>query len=125
MVQLTHSCISNTSQTTLKMNSLEIIHPTICTKMERSRLFRTTRAYHRRKLREKFRKYYKPWRTGNWTSRVSKNTLNDLRLHLSWELRRNTFHWNKYQVGNEIITQYKRLGILLFMMQIIENDRKR
>ena len=92
------------------MNSLENTHPTIYSKMTMSRLFQTTQAYHRRKLKEKFLKYYKPWKLGNWTSRVSKSTLNDIRLHLSWELGRNTFHWDKYQIGNEIISQYKRLG---------------
>ena len=99
--------------------------PAIVTKVTMSRLFKTTKAYHQRKLKEKFRKYYKPWRTGNWTSRVSKRTLNDLRLHLSWELGTTTFHWNKYQVGNEIISLYKRLGTLTFMIQIIKNDDKR
>ena len=125
MIQLTHLCISNTSQTTLKMNVLERTDPTLYSRMKMSLLFKTTKTYHRRRLKEKFLKYYKPWRTGNWTSRVSKSTLNDLRLHLSWELGTNTFHWNKYQVGNGIIDHYKRLGTLTFMIQMINNNHNR
>ena len=107
------------------MMSSEKIHPTIYSKMTMSHLFKTTKEYHRRKLKEKFRKYYKPWKTGNWTSRVSKSTLNDIRLHLSWELGMNTFHLNKYQVGNEIVRIYKESGILPFLIKIIEDDRKK
>lgn len=105
--------------------SLEKINPTVHTKMSMSRLFKAIKAYHCRKLKEKFRRHYKPWRTGNWTSRVSKKTLNDLRLHLSWELGMNTFHWDKYKIGNEIIRRFEELGILSFLKKIIEIDRKK
>ena len=51
--------------------------------------------------------------------------INDLRLHLSWDLGVRVFHWSREAVGTRILLRFNELGILLFMKQIIRDDRNR
>ena len=89
-------------------------------------LFRVTRQYHRRRLREMFRKYYEPVNArAVWTKQLPKQVVDDLRLHLSWDLGIRTFTWNREQIGTRIIYRFKELGILLFMKKIITDDRNK
>ena len=87
-------------------------------------LFFHTERYHRRKLRELFRQHYNPHVSHCvWTTHLSDDVMEELRLHLSWELHLNTFRWGREAVGTRIILRFKELGILLFMKHIIKQDR--
>ena len=88
-------------------------------------LFQFSVQYHRRRMREIFRKYYKPSNTKEvWTKRLSEQVINDLRLHLSWDLGLRTFNWTREAVGTRIIYRFKELGILLFMKKVILDDQQ-
>ena len=50
--------------------------------------------------------------------------INELRLHLSWDLGHRVFDLNREQLGIRILLRFKELGILLFMKKIIKDDRK-
>ena len=87
-------------------------------------LFQLSVVYHRRRLRELFRKYYNPLQTDVvWTKDLSDNVINDLRLHLSWDLGIRTFNWSKEAVGTRIICRFKEIGILLFLKKVILDDQ--
>ena len=91
-----------------------------------SNLFQVTRSHHRRKLREIFRVHYKPYETDKiWTTNLSEQVINDLRLHLSWDLGIRTFDWNREAIGTRIIHRFKELGILLFITKIIMDDHNK
>ena len=86
-------------------------------------LFHKSVVYHRRKLREIFRTHYNPFKTDAvWTRDVSEQVINDLRLHLSWDLGICLFFLNRDQLGTRIICRFKELGIFLFMKHVIIND---
>ena len=88
-------------------------------------LFQLSVVYHRRRLREIFRKHYNPFKTNVvWTNDLSEQLINDLRLHLSWDLgvRTGTFDWSREVIGTRIIYRFKELGIFLFMKHVIIND---
>ena len=89
-------------------------------------LFHLSVGCHRRRLREIFRLYYNPW--GNdqsvWTKHLPQQVMDDLRLHLSWDLGLRTFDWSREAIGTRIIHRFKELGVLLFMKKIIKDDRK-
>ena len=84
-------------------------------------LFHTSYGYHRRRLREIFRAHFNPYEKHVWTKDLSQRVLNELRLHLSWDLGIRTFHWSREAIGTRIIYRFKELGILLFMKQIIKD----
>ena len=87
-------------------------------------LFQLSVVYHRRRLRELFRKYYNPLQTDVvWTKDLSDNVINDLRLHLSWDLGTRTFNWSKEAVGTRIMCRFKEIGILLFLKKVILDDQ--
>ena len=87
-------------------------------------LFQLSVVHHRRRLRELFRKYYNPLQTDVvWTKDLSDNVINDLRLHLSWDLGIRTFNWSKEAVGTRIICRFKEIGILLFLKKVILDDQ--
>ena len=72
-----------------------------------------------------FRVHYKPYKThAVWTKDLSQRVLNELRLHLSWDLGIRTFDWSREAIGTRIIYRFKELGILLFMKKIIQDDTK-
>ena len=50
--------------------------------------------------------------------------INDLKLHLSWDLGLRVFYLNREQLGTRIIVRFQQLGILLFMKKIIIDDNK-
>ena len=70
-----------------------------------------------------FRKYYKPNDTDSvWTTNLPERVIEDLRLHLSWDLGIRSFGWSRESIGTRIIHRFKELGILLFMTKIIVDD---
>ena len=87
-------------------------------------LFHTSVGYHRRRLREIFRVHFTPDKNHVWTKDLSERVLNELRLHLSWDLGIRTFDWSREAIGTRILYRFRELGILLFMKQIIKDDRK-
>ena len=48
--------------------------------------------------------------------------INDLRLHLSWDLGLRTFTWSRESIGSRIIYRFKELGILLFLTKVVKDD---
>ena len=50
--------------------------------------------------------------------------IQDLRLHLSWDLGHRVFYLNREQIGTRIIIRFQELGIFLFMQKIIQDDQK-
>ena len=88
-------------------------------------LFRFSLGHHRRRLREIFRAYFKPFKTDTvWTKNVPEKVIQDLRLHLSWDLGHRVFYLNREQIGTRIIIRFQELGIFLFMKKIIQDDHK-
>ena len=87
-------------------------------------LFRLSLGYHRRRLREIFRVHFKPFKTDVWTKDVPEKVIQDLRLHLSWDLGHRVFYLNREQIGTRIIIRFQELGIFLFMAKIIQDDQK-
>ena len=86
-------------------------------------LFDNSVGYHRRRLREVFRKYYQPFNAvAVWTTHLPQQVINDLRLHLSWDLGQRMFYLNREQLGTRIIYRFKELGIFLFMKHVIINE---
>ena len=86
-------------------------------------LFQNSVGYHRRRLREIFRTYYQPFNAvAVWTKHLPQQVVNDLRLHLSWDLGQRVFYLNREQLGTRITCRFKELGILLFLKHVIIND---
>ena len=48
--------------------------------------------------------------------------MEELRLHLSWELHINTFQWGRAAVGTRIILRFEELGMLLFVKHVIKKE---
>ena len=101
----------------------EIYNTMSSSKLRFTSLFRRTESYHRKQLRVMFREHYNPLLT-NWTENLSQQVIDDLRLHLSWELGINTFTWTRAEVGDRITDRHQTLGILLFMINVIKNDKR-
>ena len=81
------------------------------------KLFRITQEHHKNCLRKLFLKYYEPSVINgtlkindNWTSDVGKNVLDHLRLHLTWVLKGEVFHWTDEQIGKKILSIFPSLG---------------
>ena len=88
-------------------------------------LFHSSVVYHRKRLRQMFRAYFNPFNTTVvWTKDLPQHVINDLRLHLSWDLGQRMFYLNREQLGTRIIVRFQQLGILLFMKKIIIDDNK-
>ena len=67
-----------------------------------------------------FRQYYCPYSNNDaWASRLPTDTMNDIRLHLSWELGIDTFEWSRKKVATTIVNRYKKLGIFLFLEHVV------
>ena len=100
--------------------------PDFISKNSLTTLFHVAVFYHRRRLREIFRAHYKPFKTDTvWTKDLSERLINDLRLHLSWDLGVRAFHWSRQAIGTRIIYRFKELGIFLFMKKIIRDDHNK
>ena len=108
----------------LPFNELQTVMSTeVIFKSVLTNLFQLSVVYHRRRLREIFRKHYNPFKTNVvWTNDLSERLINDLRLHLSWDLGVRTFDWSREAIGTRIIYRFKELGIFLFMKHVIIND---
>ena len=79
-------------------------------------LFRRTQEHHEKCLRKVFLQYYEPLILHNklvvneeWTSGLHKKILSDLRLHLTWTLKGEVFHWTDKQIGKKILRIYSNL----------------
>ena len=117
-LSITFSKFFNT-KTTLEATMSEVIQKDTLTN-----LFQISVQYHRRRLRELFREHYNPFNTEHvWTKYLSDRVINDLRLHLSWDLGVRTFQWSKEAVGTHVLCRFKELGILLFMKKVILDDQ--
>ena len=89
-----------------------------------SALFRKTERYHSKRLMEMFRKYYWPMRADDeWTIGISHDVIQEFKLHLSWQLGKNVFHLNRTQIGLEILNTYSKMGVLLFLKKIINDEQ--
>ena len=60
-----------------------------------------------------------------WTKDLSEQVINDLRLHLSWDLGMCMFYLNREQLGARILCRFKELGILLFMIKFIKDEHNK
>ena len=99
---------------------------TMLSKHMMSDLFHKSTHYHRRKLRELFRTHYNPFKTDSvWTKDLSTQVINDLKLHLSWDLGLRVFNMSRESIGTRIIYRFKELGIFLFMKKIIIDDHNK
>ena len=86
-------------------------------------LFHSSVVYHRKRLRQMFRAYFNPFNTTVvWTKDLPQHVINDLRLHLSWDLGQRMFYLNREQLGTRIIVRFQELGILLFLKHVIINE---
>ena len=81
------------------------------------RLFLCTQKHHRKCLRRIFLKYYEPVMVdGNyqhnpyWTIGVTKKVMKSLRLHLTWVLKGEVFHWTDEQIGKKILKIFQKVG---------------
>ena len=71
-----------------------------------------------------FRKYYWPIRADDeWNIGISHDVIQEFKLHLSWQLGKNVFHLNRTQIGLEILSTYKQMGVLLFLKKIISDEQ--
>ena len=57
-----------------------------------------------------------------WTKDLSEQVINDLRLHLSWDLGMRMFYLNREQLGTRILCRFKELGTLSFMTKFIKDE---
>ena len=115
LTELVHTCLILQNY-----NMSEVVSKTTLTN-----LFQVSVLYHRRRLREIFRAHYQPLNTDVvWTKDLPERLINELRLHLSWDLGIRTFNWTREAIGTRIIYRFRELGILLFMKKIISDDRK-
>ena len=60
-----------------------------------------------------------------WTSNLTTKQMNDIRLHLSWELGMDTFGWSREKVAESIVSRYKKLGVFLFLKHVVVTDLTR
>ena len=81
------------------------------------KLFRVTQEHHRNCLRKLFLKYYEPSVINGtleinkqWTRDVGKNVLDHLRLHLTWVLKGEVFHWTDEQIGKKTLSMFSDFG---------------
>ena len=81
------------------------------------KLFRITQEHHKNCLRKLFLKYYEPSVINgtlkindNWTSDVGKNVLDHSRLHLTWVLKGEVFHWTDEQIDKKNIIDISIVG---------------
>ena len=86
-------------------------------------LFTRTENYHKWMLKSMFREHYRPDESDDaWTRHLDTRQMNDIRLHLSWELGVDTFDWSREKVAESIVKQYKKLGVFLFLKHVVVTD---
>ena len=60
--------------------------------------------------------YYNPFKTNAvWTKDLPERLINDLRLHLSWDLGLRTFDWSREAIGTRVICRFKESGVLILV----------
>ena len=93
-------------------------------KSNTTNLFHNSVNCHRRRLGAFFRLHYN---TGGcvWTKDLSEREINDLRLHLSWDMGVWTFSWSRETIGTRIIYRFKELGIFLFLNHVLMNNSRK
>ena len=70
--------------------------------------------------------YFNPFKMNVvWTKDLSEQVINDLRLHLSWDLGMRMFYLNREQLGTRILCRFKELGTLLFMMKFVKDEHNK
>ena len=74
------------------------------------KLFHLTQQHHKKCLRQLFLQHYEPsgidgkfQKNPQWTVGLRKSVMNDLRLHLTWVLKGEVFHWTDEQTGKKIL----------------------
>ena len=91
-----------------------------------SNLFTRTETYHKWMLKTMFRDHYRPDESDDaWTRHLTTKQMNDIRLHLSWELGMDTFGWSREKVAESIVRRYKKIGIFLFLKHVVITDLTR
>ena len=86
-------------------------------------LFARTESYHKWMLKSMFRDHYRPDDSDDaWTRDLTTKQMNDIRLHLSWELGMDTFGWSREKVAESIVSRYKKVGMFLFLKHVIVTD---
>ena len=89
-------------------------------------LFTRTESYHKWMLKSMFRDHYRPNDSDDaWTKNFSSKQMNEICLHLSWELGIDTFGWSREKVAETIVNRYKQLGIFLFLKHVVVTDLTR
>ena len=89
-------------------------------------LFTRTEIYHKWMLKSMFRDHYRPYDSDDaWTRHLTTKQMNNIRLHLSWELGMDTFGWSREKVAESIVSRYKKLGIFLFLKHVVVTDLTR
>ena len=89
-------------------------------------LFARTESYHKWMPKSMFRDHYRPDdRDDAWTRNLTTKQMNEIRLHLSWELGMDTFEWSREKVAESIVSRYKKLGIFLFLKHVVVTDLAR
>ena len=73
-------------------------------------LFRLTQKHHQKCLRLLFLQHYEPLTIDGrvkvnreWTVGLNKGVVDNFRLHLTWVLKGEVFHWTDEQVGKKIL----------------------
>ena len=87
-------------------------------------LFRTTQEYHKKCLKKIFLKHYEPLVKGSepnkhWTTHLSPEVMEELRLHLSWTRGGDVTHWTDHQIGKYIVKSYQKSKELPFLISEI------
>ena len=82
-----------------------------------AKLFTLTQQHHKECLRKLFLQYYEPLVINNqlqpnkkWTVDLHTNVMNNLRLHLTWVLKGEVFHWTDEQIGKRTLNIFRKLG---------------
>ena len=89
-------------------------------------LFARTETYHKWMLKTMFREHYRPdARDDAWTGNLTTKQMNDIRLHLSWELGMDTFGWSREKVAESIVMRFKKAGVFLFLKHVVVTDLAR
>ena len=82
-----------------------------------AKLFTLTQQHHKECLRKLFLQYYEPLVVNNqlqpnkqWTVDLKTKVKNNLRLHLTWVLKGEVFHWTDVQIGTRTLKIFHQLG---------------
>ena len=80
-------------------------------------LFHLTQQHHKKCLRQLFLQHYEPLVVDGrfqinreWNVNLNKKLMRDLRLHLTWVLKGEVFHWTDEQIGKRILKIFSELG---------------